>query len=136
MRRAYSASERSPRRRSRTVSSIQPESRNRIFPCSGMLWKWRFKKGQRFSSGVGMLTLSTRKKRGSSSRMSEWMVLPFPAAPQPSIRTITGSLASLMRCCRPARSSLRFLSSFLHSSVVRQSTPKVQSFNTSIDLPC
>ena len=79
-----------------TTSSIQPESRNSNFPFAGIFTKYRYKKGLRLSSSVGSSMVATLKNRGSIFLITLPSTLPFPAVPQPSNSTSTGSPCSLI----------------------------------------
>ena len=98
------------------ISSIQPESRKVNFPASGIFSKYRVKNGLRRSSSVGAAMEKTLKNRGSMFLIILPMVLPFPAAPQPSISTSTGSFLSLSCiCCTASFSWAAFSRTFTSS---------------------
>ena len=90
----YSLSDNSPDILPPTMSLIHPPSRNTNSPCSGILVKYLYRNGLRFSSSVEYFTDSTLKNLGSIFFMILPTRLPLPAAPQPSNMTNTGILPS------------------------------------------
>ena len=88
----YSLSDNSPDILPPTMSLIHPPSRNTNSPCSGILVKYLYRNGLRFSSSVEYFTDSTLKNLGSIFFMILPTRLPLPAAPQPSNMTNTGNL--------------------------------------------
>ena len=124
----YCSSDNSPLNFCLVTSDIHPLSIKTNFPASGIFIKCLYKNGFLFSSSVGSSMTATLKNLGSIFFITFPKTLPFPAAPQPSNKTTTGSFFSFIMICCLTSLSLAALSLFSISSSDGNSI-LFQSFN-------